>query len=238
MTNKGENKKAKAISVPRVMQINRKQNFWTIRTSAGPHSKQNSIPIGIIVRDFIKIVKTLKEAKHLLNNGEVKINGVIRRKHQFPVGLFDVVSIPKQKLFYRVMLDLKERLVIVPLQEEGKEKISKVKRKVMTGKGIQITTDDARTYFGIKANVGDSLKISLPAGKVEEVLEFKEGMTGYLTKGAHCSKIAKIKQIVKATQRRDTLAKLKTGREEFETTAENVFVVGKDKPVLEGLKEE
>ena len=58
---KEKTKKAKAISVAKTISISRKGSFWTIKTKAGPHNKQSSIALGIIVRDFIKIAKTLKE---------------------------------------------------------------------------------------------------------------------------------------------------------------------------------
>ena len=235
MSSKGENKKAKAISMPRTVHLSRKENFWTVRTKAGPFNKETSVALGIVIRDFAKVAKTMKEVKHLLSKSEVKVNGVVRTDHQFPIGLFDVIAVTKQKLFFRVVLDDKQRLIIKSMDAESKEKISKVTNKVMTTKGIQLTTNDGRTYYGVKANVGDSLKIKLPEGKVESVLEFKDGMIAYLTKGANCSKVATIKEIVPATQRRDKLVKLAEGKEEFETTAVNVVVVGKAKAEIEGL---
>jgi len=235
MSSKGENKKAKAISMPRIVGVSKKNNYWTVKTKAGPHKKETSVPLGIVVRNYSGIVKTMKEAKHILNNNEVKVNGVVRTAHQFPVGLFDVVAIEKQKLFYRMLLDTKERLIVKQIDKESKDKVSKITNKVMTTKGIQITTDDGRTYYGVKANVKDSVKLALPEGKVIEVLEFKSGACVYITKGAHCSEIATIKEIVSATQRRDLLVKLSDGKKEFETTAKNVIVVGKNKPEMQDM---
>lgn len=236
MSKKGESKRAKAISVPRSIHIGRKDNFWTIRTRAGPHNKETSMPLGLIVRDFAKVAVTLKEAKHILNNGEVKVNGVVRRDHQFPAGLFDIVALEKQKLFFRVLFDTKGRLIAKPVEKESKEKVSKVTSKVMTSKGIQLTTNDGRTFTGIEANVGDSLKLLLPEGKAGEVMKFAAGALAYVTKGAHCSKTAVIKQIVPGTARRAKLVKLAMGKEEFETIAENVFVIGKEKPAMADIE--
>jgi len=236
MSRKGENKKSKAISVPKAVHINRKDNFWSIKTRAGPHTKQTSLALGLIVRDFAKVVLTLKEAKHALQKGEVKVNGIIRKAHQFPVGLFDVVSIEKQKVFLRVIYDTQGRLTVKLADKDLKEKVSRIAKKVMTSKGIQLTTNDGKTFLGLKANVGDSVKLKLPEGKVESVLEYKEGAIAYVTKGAHSSEIATIKEIVKGTSRRAELVKLTSGKNEFETVAENVFVIGKNKSELEDLE--
>jgi small subunit ribosomal protein S4e len=236
MSRKGENKKSKAISAPKAVHINRKDNFWSIRTKAGPHTKETSMPLGLVIRDFAKVVSTLKEAKHALQKGEVKVNGKVRRDHQLPVGLFDVVSIEKQKVFLRVVYDAKGRLTVKLSDKDLKEKVSRVVKKVMNSKGVQITTNDGRTFLGIKANVGDSVKLKLPEGKAESVLEYKAGAVAYVTKGAHSAQIATIKEIVEGTARRAQLVKLVSGKTEFETVAENVFVIGKTKSELEDMQ--
>jgi len=232
MSTKGESKSSKAISMPKQINLGRKGNYWTIKAKSGPHDKETSMALGLVIRDFAKVATTLREAKEILNNGEVKVNGVIRTSHQFPTGIFDVVSIENQKLYFRILLDDKQRLLVKKLDKNSLEKVSKVTSKTMTGKGIQITTNDGRVYTGVKASVGDSLKIKLPEGKVEEVLEFKEGAVAYLTKGAHCSEMANVKGIVEGTARRAKLVKLSNEKEDFETIAENVFVIGKGKAAL------
>jgi len=232
MSRKGENKKSKAISMPTAINVSRKETFWAVKTKAGPHTKQTSVPLGLVLRNYIGLAKTMKEAKKMLNTNEVKVNGVVRSSHQFPVGLFDVIAVEKQKAFFRVMFDNKQRLIVKAMDKESKEKVSKVARKVMTSKGIQVTTADGRTYIGVKANVGDSLKLALPTGKVDEVLEFKTGMLAYVANGSHCAQIATIKEIVSGTQRRDALVKLASGKNEFETIAANVIVIGKTKPEM------
>ncbi len=235
MSRKGQNKKTKTISMPKAVNTSRKETAWTVNTKAGPHTKETSVALGIVIRNYTGIVKTMKEAKKILNNSDVKVNGVVRKEHQFPIGLFDVVTMVKQKMFFRMVFDTKGRLVLKAIDAEAKDKLSKVTGKVMTSKGIQLTTDDARTFIGVKANVGDSLKISLPSGKVTEVVQFKEGAVAYITKGAHCAETAKIVAIVEGTEKKEKLVKLAEGKEIFETTAKNIHVVGKDKVEIEAL---
>ncbi len=235
MSRKGQNKKTKTISMPKAVNTSRKETAWTVNTKAGPHTKETSVALGIVIRNYTGIVKTMKEAKKILNNSDVKVNGVVRKEHQFPIGLFDVVTMVKQKMFFRMVFDTKGRLVLKAIDAEAKDKLSKVTGKVMTSKGIQLTTDDARTFIGVKANVGDSLKISLPSGKVTEVVQFKEGAVAYITKGAHCAETAKIVAIVEGTEKKEKLVKLAEGKEIFETTAKNIHVVGKDKAEIEAL---
>jgi small subunit ribosomal protein S4e len=235
MSRKGQNKKTKTISMSKVVNTSRKETSWTVNTKAGPHTKETSVALGIVIRNYTEIVKTMKEAKKILNNSEVKVNGVVRKEHQFPIGLFDVVTMAKQKLFFRMVFDTKGRLVLKAIEAEAKEKMSKVVRKVMTSKGIQVTTDDARTFVGVKANVGDSLKIALPSGEVTQVVAFSTGAQAYITKGAHCAQTAKIVEIVEGTEKKEKLVKMEKGKETFETIAKNIHVVGKDKVEVEAL---
>ena len=235
MGKKGQYKRTKIWSMPKVVNTSRKETAWTVTPKPGPHTKETSVALGIVIRNYTGIVKTMKEVKKILANNEVKVNGVVRKSHQFPVGLFDVVSIPKQKLFYRMVFDEKGRLVLATVENEPKTKISKVTKKVMTKKGVQVTTNDSRTFIGVKANVGDSLQITLPEGKVSEVIEFKEGNLAYVTKGARCSQIAKIVELIKGAERKEELVKLQKGKEEFETIPRNVIIVGKSKVEVEVL---
>ena len=235
MSNKGESKQTKSRSMPKQIHVSKKETYWIIHTKSGPHSKSTAMPLGLIIRNFAKIATTLREAKSVLNNGEIKVNGIIRKDHQFPVGLFDVVSVEKQKLYFRIVLDDKERLILKTLEKESKEKVSKVTNKKMTKKGVQITTNDGRVYFGVKADVEDSLKIKLPEGKVEEIIKFEDGALAYVTKGAHAAETATVKGIVAGTARRKELVKLANKTEEFETIAENVFIIGKGKSVMQEM---
>ncbi len=235
MAKKGENKKTKSLNAPKAVQIHRKESVWTIRTKAGAHKKENSVALGIILRNFAKIAKNLGEARKILLASEVKVNGRVRKEYQFGVGLFDVISIEKQKVFYRVMIDEKGRVILKEMKKDSNEKLSKVEKKMVTNKGIQLTTNDGITIIGTKANVGDTLKLKLPENKVEEVIPMEAGALVYLTKGVHCSKHGKIKEIIKGTTKREKLVKIEEEGQEYETTAKNVFVIGKDKGALAEL---
>ncbi len=236
MTSKGENKRAKSRSMPKQIPVSKKEHYWTIRARSGPHNKATSMPLGLVLRNFVQVASTLKEIKKILNNGQVKVNGVVRKSHQFPAGLFDVIAIDAQKLYYRIILDKKERLFLKQIEKESKEKVVKVNAKKMTKKGVQLTTNDGKNYFKVNANVGDSLRVSLPEGKVLEVIELGKGSIAYITKGANCSKTAVVEEVVEGTARRRKLVKFTIGKENFETVVENIFLIGKGKTKLEDLE--
>ncbi|MDD4250736.1 MAG: 30S ribosomal protein S4e [Candidatus ainarchaeum sp.] len=233
MSKKGQNKKLKALNAPKTIKVNRKEKVWVVKTRAGPHNAKNSIPLGIILRDYIKIASTIKEAKNILLSNTVKIDGKIKKDYRLGIGLFDTITIEKQKLYYMVILDNKGRLILKDLKEELKEKICKVEHKNALGKKVQITTNDGRTFINNEAKIGDSIKINLPEGKIIKVLKLKEKAIVYITKGSHCSEKGIIKEIISSTIKREKLVKLEQDGIIFETIAKNIIVIGEGKEEIQ-----
>lgn len=237
MARKGENKKSKALSAPTSVHISRKENVWTVRTKAGPHTKDTSVALGLVVRNYAHIAETLKEAKAILALGKVKVNGIVRADHQLAIGLFDVIEIPEMKKQYRVILDVNGRLVLKESAKALTAKLARVEHKAMTPQGVQVTTNDGRTYLGVKAQVGDTLKLKLPANTVEKVLSLKEGARIYILRGAHIAETAKVTGIVAGTQKKEALVKFEKAGKEYETIVANAFVIGEKDMELDDLKE-
>ena len=236
MSTKGEKKSVKALNAPKSVHIHRKESTWTVNTKAGAHKKEAAVSLGIALRNFTNLARDLKEAKTIMLNGDVKVNGRIRKDHRFGVGVFDIISIERQKAFYRVLLDAKGRIILKELKKDSNEKLSKVEKKQVTSKGLQITTNDGLTIIGTKAKVGDTLKLKVPENTVEEVIPMEVGSNIYITKGVHCSEYGKIAEVVSGTAKRKKLIKIDEEGKEYATTAKNVFVIGKGKIALDELK--
>jgi small subunit ribosomal protein S4e len=237
MGKKGGNKKVKAINAPKSVFIKRKERVWSIKTQAGAHKKNSAVALGIVLRDYIKVGASVKEIKQILHAGEVKVNGVVKDNYQMGVGLFDTIDIDKQKLHNRVVFDSNGRLVLKALKKPSSEKICRVEYKQTVAKGTQITTDDGRVLFGVKANVGDGLKIKLPEGKVMSVLPLQANAAVYIINGVHCAEKGKVKEIVPGTAKREKLLRFTNGKDVFETVARNAYVIGEGEVAIEDLKE-
>ena len=93
--------KLKRLPSPKFWPIERKTKKYVIKPKPGPHSLERSLPLGLIIRDILKHAETLKEAKEILNQEIVKIDGVVRKEHNFPVGLMDVLIIGDEH--YRIL---------------------------------------------------------------------------------------------------------------------------------------
>ena len=237
MANKGESKTQKRISSPKVRKFLRKVNTFTIKSRPGPHSAKTSVPLGFVIRDMLKIVNNMKEAKHILHNTEVLVNGTRRQDHRFPIGIFDIVEIKQAKKKFRAVLNRKGAMVMNEMaQGEKNEKICKLVGKGTAKKGLtQLRFNDGTVLLSkdAKMHVGDSVKLELPSKKMLGIYALDKGSTAYVIGGVHVGKVARINEIVKGTITRSKLVNLASESEEFQTIEENVFVIGKDEAEIE-----
>ncbi len=222
----------KRLAAPKTWIIDRKQNTFITRPKPGAHSLMFGLPLGIIIRDNLSMVLTMNEARKLLHDNEVLVDGKRRTSHRFITGLFDIISFPALKKHYRVSLDDKGRMILVETSDVS-TKLAKIKgKKVGTGGKIQLQFHDGRTIFADNsANVGDTAVLQLPskAGEkitIKEVLPLKEGVAIFLTQGKHAGSIGKLKEIKK-----DEVVFISDDKD-LETKKSYLFVVGKEKSLL------
>ena len=86
-------KKLKRQMAPQFWGIARKDKRFVITTKPGPHKKSYAIPTAVFLRDTLKIVSTLREAKASIYSGKVKIDGVVRKSLHHAIGLMDVIEL-------------------------------------------------------------------------------------------------------------------------------------------------
>lgn len=215
----------KRIASPRTWFVDRKANTFIVRPNPGAHSLENGLPLGVLLRDNLAVASTMGEVKKLLNNKEVLVDGKRRKDHSFMVGLFDVLSVPELKKYYRLTLDRKGRLQLVEISaHESSLKLGKVVGKTVVKNGkMQFNLHDGRNVLAdVKANVGDTFVVTLPQASIKKVLPLKKGAKVFLTKGKHAGNIGLLKEIKgdEATYSVDNI--------DIETAKGYLFVVGEN----------
>src|SRR2546429_7473208 len=96
-------KKLKRQMAPLFWGITRKDKRFVITVKPGGHKKSLSIPTAVFVRDTLKLVYTLREAKSVVYGGKIKIDGVVRKSIHQGIGLMDVVGMEGVPPIYRVV---------------------------------------------------------------------------------------------------------------------------------------
>jgi len=243
---KGRSTGLKRKPAPRFWQIRRKEYTWVVKPSPGPHSLENCLPLAVILRDILGFAKTRKEAKKIVSQGKVYVDGKVRRKDNFPAGLMDVISLPEVAKHFRVLPSSKG-LILHPIdKEEANFKLCRIEDKTVVKNGhIQLNLNDGSNLL---AKVEDSkkpqedvyktldtVKISLPERQTLEIATLKENNFAIITGGKNIGKYGKIIEIeeAKGKKRRDTLVTLEDEKgNRYQTILNLVFAIGEKQPFI------
>lgn len=230
MARKGESKVMKRLNAPRTAKIKRKESKFLVRTSCGPHAKDKSVPLLTVLSDLLGLSKTRKEAKVIVNEGKLFVDGAVVKDIRRPIGFMDVISLPSIDKFYRVVYDRHGRIALHEIDRRTSGfKLSKITGKTTIRKGVtQLNLHDGKNILVDKDTykVGDVLKLSIPDQKVLDSFPLKEGSIAYVTGGRHAGQTAVVKEIDEGTMARRPLAVLQEKENEFQTRKNYVFVLG------------
>lgn len=200
MASHGGSKHLKRLVVSRSVQIPRKNSVWFKKSSPGPHSLRESIPLVSLLRDFLRFADTSREARKIIVSGAVLVDGRKVSGTGFPVGLMDVVSVPKTGAFYRVVSSRGGLALREVSKEEGEWKYCKIIGKKVVGKNkMQLCFHDGRTLLvegkGGEYKLGDSVKLSIPRQAVKEVLTRERNCLCFVCRGKHCGELGKLVEL-------------------------------------------
>ena len=175
----------------------------------------------------------LQEAKRIIGSRCILADGRIITDHKFGLGLMDVLSIPKTKENFRILIDRRGRLCLTRIDpDEAKWKLVRIEnKKVIPGGKVQLNLHDGRNII-IAQNeykTGDVLKIEVPSQKVLGVINQSAGTLALLTGGHHVGEIAAISSFEEKKNPMPNLVKFKEG---FNTIKPYVFVIGTTVPEI------
>ncbi|MGB9133833.1 MAG: 30S ribosomal protein S4e [Methanosarcina sp.] len=223
----------KRLSIPKSWKVGKKGYKWVSTTRSGPHSQARSLPLGIILRDILKLVNNSREGKRILSEGKVLVDGVPRKDLRFPIGLFDVITLPLLNESYRMLQDEKGRLTLHKLNETNVNKLCRINDKTtLKGGKVQLNLSDGTNILGSNEyGTKDSLILSIPDKQVVKHLQFKVGNLAMVVGGQHSGELGKIKEIREVKSSRHNTVTI-SGDKEFETIEDYVIVIGEDKPEI------
>jgi len=236
MAKMGSRKHLKRYKAPKNWPIHPKEYKWTVKTSPGTHPLEGSMPLLIVVRDILQIADTAREAKIIINKGDILVDGRARKDYKFPVGFMDVIEIPKSEKVYRVLPDEKGRLILHPISKENKEfKLCRIENKTtIKGGKTQLNLHDGRNCLTEgEFKPADVVMLKIPEQEIEDHIKFENGTLGLVTGGKHIGELGKIKDITitKSPMPNTVVIQTNNGKT-FQTLKDYVFVLGKEKPAI------
>ncbi|UCF58467.1 MAG: 30S ribosomal protein S4e [Candidatus Bathyarchaeota archaeon] len=244
MGKKGGKKHLKRKPAPKFWPIHRKEFVWAVRPKPGPHPTLRCIPLALIVRDILGLAKTRKEAKTIISQGKIKVNGKSQLEEHFPTGLMDIISIPEMKKTYRILPSEKGLILHSIGPEEALFKLCRIENKnvikggrmqlnLHDGRNIQVQVQDPRKPEEDVYHTLDVLKTSIPSQEITAHLKLSEDIHAIIVGGKNVGKYGKIATVEKrpGQKRRDSLVTIegKNGNR-FQTTLNFIFITGDTQP--------
>lgn len=239
MAKMGSRKHLKRYKAPKSWPIHPKEDTWTVKPSAGSHSIENAIPLTLVIRDILKLADNSREAKRIINSGNILVDGRVVKDYKFPVGFMDIIDIPKTGESYRILLDKKSRLQL-DLIEDNTLKLSKIVNKsTIQGGKTQLNFHDGKNLIIDEDaySVGDVISLKVPENEINEVYPLQEGAIVLVTGGKHTGELGTVSEIIEnKSSNPNTIVIENSAKEEFLTLKDYAFVIGKDSAVISLLE--
>jgi len=229
-------KKLKRQMAPQFWGITRKNKRFVITVKPGPHKKDYAIPTAVFLRDTLKIVTSLREAKASIYAGKVKIDGVVRKSLHHAIGLMDVIELENISDIYRLVPTEGKILKPIKINESEKsKKLVRITTKTSINKEtIQTGFHDGRsTLVEVKASVGDTCIMQIPDQKILDIIKMEAGCKGLVTRGINAGQIGKIESVQEGTFILPKRVILTLGDKKIEIPADIIMPIGKEEPVIQ-----
>jgi small subunit ribosomal protein S4e len=226
----------KRVSAPTSWPIPKKTNKWVVGANAGSHSMETGIPLLLVVRDMLKIANNAREARKIIHDGGILVDGVVRRDYKYITGLFDIISIPALNVYYRVLQDASNRLKLQK-EEQGALKLCRINNKTIVKNGaVQLNLHDGTNILASNdCRAFDTVMLSTPDKKITKHIPRKAGNLAMIVGGKHSGEIGTIKHVRKVLGSGKNMVGISNDKE-FETIADYVFVIGESTPEIKVIK--
>ena len=217
--------------MPGFWKISRKQKTYAVAPSPGPHAKNACIPLQVIVRDILGYAETGDEAKRIIKQGGVLVDGVVRKDHRHPAGLMDAVTIKPTGEHFRVALGPKGLFLEKTTAADAGRKLCIIRKKYTAKGNVQcISLHDGRMIAVGKAadyKPGETVAIEVPWQKIVGHVRFEKGAEAIITGGKNMGAGGRIKEIrERKFMTEKSVVILDVGGKEVETLKEYVMVTG------------
>ena len=220
-------------SMPTFWPVKKKNIKFVVKPKPGSHKMNYVIPILIVLREKLNYAATSKEAKQILYNEEVLVNGKRIKDIKFPVGIFDIVEIKKTNEKYLVLYDEVGKVKLTPTKTDNLY-FRVVGKKLVKGGIFQLNfmngfnlSVDKKTYD--KTKISDTLVYDFMKRKIVSIINMKEGNFVYVFDGKFKGKIGQIKSFIHYNGVSRDIVVLDLDNKEQSTAKDYCLVIGTKK---------
>lgn len=191
------------------------------------HNQYESMPVAVILRDILKIAKTMKEAKKICMQGFVQVNKVARKDPLFPVLPRDILTLTKTNQNF-ILVENKKRLSLMEISEkDSKTKVYKIQNKIcLSKKTFQVNLEGGLNLISnSKFNCGDSMLIDLAEKKELKIIPLEKGSKILVVSGKHIGEQGKIINMVRLGEKNCFEIELQEGGKQICLPKQNLLAI-------------
>jgi len=233
---RGPKKHLKRLNSPHHWMLDKLSGVFAPRPRAGPHKLRDCLPLLLILRNRLKYALTAREVSFILKQRFIKVDGKVRTDHKYPTGFMDVLTIDKTNDKFRLSLDIKGRacLVKIPPGEEKRKLLRVNKLGYAPNRVPYAACHDGRVvrFPDPQLKKNDTLVYNLQTKQVEDWIRFKPGQLAMVTGGANTGRIGKITHLERHPGSFDVVHIEDGAGNSMSTRLPNVFVIGRDAPLV------
>jgi len=229
---RGPKKHMKRMAAPSHWMLDKLSGVWAPKPSAGPHKQRECLPLIVLLRNRLKYALNYTEAKSILIQRLIKVDGKIKTEHTYPAGFQDIISIEKTKENFRLLYDTKGRFVVHKVSPaEATYKLCRVKEVKKGQKGVShCVTHDGRTvrFPSPEIKAFDTIRLNLATGKIEDFAKFEQGNVCMIMGGNNIGRVGVITHRERHPGSYEIVHLKDEADHSFATRLQNVMVIGKE----------
>jgi len=228
---RGPRKHLKRLNAPKHWMLDKLSGAFAPRPSSGPHKLRECLPLALFIRNRLKYALNYDEAKRIMKQRLIKVDGKVRTDVTYPAGIMDVISIEKTGENFRLIYDTKGRYSIHRITpEEAKYKLCRVRKTLMGPKGVPfIVTHDGRTirYPDPAIKVNDTVVVDIATLKITDYIKFDSGNQCMVTGGHNVGRVGLVTHRERHPGGFDIVHVKDAAGSTFATRLNNIFIIGK-----------
>ncbi len=219
----------KRLNAPKTWDLPRKKTVWVTKPNPG-RALDLSLSLDIVLRDVLGKARTAKEVNYILTFEEVHVNGKRRKNRRYPIGLLDILTLPKLDEHYMVLVNQRNKLYMKKIsKKEAETRLCKLTDKTHTRQGLQLNCLDGTNLLVKKDGyaTGDTLVLNVKDNKVVDHLKLEKNAHVLLYKGKHAGIVTRVEDL-----QQDKIY-FKIDKHTHQTQKSYAIVIGKDKPLIQ-----
>jgi small subunit ribosomal protein S4e len=194
----------------------------------GPHAADDGLPLVVVLRDVLEYVDSKADARQVMDDEKVLVDGTVRKNPAYTAGFMDVISFPDIDEHYRVLVGA-NGLVLAEV-DDAEQKLARVEDKTTLAGGVtQLNLHDGNNIeVDDDYSTKSSVLVSLPDKEIEGEFMFEDGNQAYISGGKHAGVRGTIAEITEQSGGNPRTVTIETDDREVTTVEDNVYVIGED----------